>query len=205
MQIQKINPFLNYNFKQTVKITKKEEPIEEQPQYSSMPSSLAFGARVDKGLSRFYEVNADKMPSTVKKFIENLPSKEIFTPLAAQAAAFAGLAGALTIADIKNSYPEEELFQNLISPDDSKATRGILGTYRENKDLLEMCDQGILENKETPAGLPNKSRSIRCAFKPVWVGIRVRRMRESLVASANNRSISSFVPPYPSFKLSSIV
>lgn len=148
MQIQKINPFLNYNFKQTAKITKKEDPIEEQPQYSSMPSSLAFGARVDKGLSRFYEVNADKMPSTVKKFIENLPSKEIFTPLAAQAAAFAGLAGALTISDIKNSYPEEELFQNLISPDDSKATRGILGTYRENKDLLEMCDQGILENKE---------------------------------------------------------
>ena len=148
MQIQKINPFLGYSLTQTHRITKKEEQPNEQPKYSSMPSALVFGARVDKGLTRFYDVNADKMPSTVKKFIENLPSKEIFTPLTAQAAAFAGLAGALTIADIQNRYPEEELFQNLISPNDSKATRGILGTYRENKDLLEMCNQGILESNE---------------------------------------------------------
>ena len=63
---------------------------------------------------------------------------------------------------------------------------------RENKAAAATCRrrynvQSILENKETPAGLPNKSRSIRRAFKPVWVGIRVRRMRESLVASARNR------------------
>lgn len=148
MQIQKINPFLNYKVTQTPKHTKNEEAKQKEAQYTSMPYSLAFGARVDKGLSRFYETNSDRMPSTVKNFIENLPNKEIFTPLAAQAAAFAGLAGALSISDIKDNYPNEELFQNLISPDDSKATRGILGTYRENKDLLTMCDQNILANKE---------------------------------------------------------
>ena len=146
MQIQKINPFLNYKFNQTSKSQKQDEPTVEQREYATAP--VTFGARVDKGLVRFYETNAGRMPKTVKNFIEKLPNKDLITPLAAQAAAFAAIGTALSVEDIKESFPDEELFKDLSNPKESKATRGILGTYRENKELLELCNQDILTNKE---------------------------------------------------------
>ena len=90
-------------------------------------SNISFEARVDKGLERFYNVNSEKMPKTVKTFIENLDDKKAFTPLRAQAAAFAALVGIGSVAEIKENFPEEELFANLIDVDSSHATRGVLG------------------------------------------------------------------------------
>ena len=111
-------------------------------------SNISFEARVDKGLERFYNVNSEKMPKTVKTFIENLDDKKAFTPLRAQAAAFATLAGIGSVAEIKENFPEEELFANLIDVDSSHATRGVLGVYRENKELLKMFNQNILASGE---------------------------------------------------------
>lgn len=111
-------------------------------------SNISFEARVDKGLERFYNVNSEKMPKTVKTFIENLDDKKAFTPLRAQAAAFAALVGIGSVAEIKENFPEEELFANLIDVDSSHATRGVLGVYRENKELLRMFNQNILASGE---------------------------------------------------------
>lgn len=111
-------------------------------------SNISFEARVDKGLERFYNVNSEKMPKTVKTFIENLEDKKAFTPLRAQAAAFAALAVIGSVAEIKENFPEEELFANLIDVDSSHATRGVLGVYRENKELLKMFNQNILASGE---------------------------------------------------------
>lgn len=111
-------------------------------------SNISFEARVDKGLERFYNVNSEKMPKTVKTFIENLDDKKAFTPLRAQAAAFAALVGIGSVAEIKENFPEEELFANLIDVDSSHATRGVLGVYRENKELLKMFNQNILASGE---------------------------------------------------------
>lgn len=146
MLIQKITP-QNYFNKPFRTIQKSENPT--QTQYSTNPLNITFEARVDKGLTRFYETNAHRMPKTVKTYIENLTDKTSKTPLQAQAAAFSALAGITTIASIKATFEEDEdLFKDLKDPSESKATRGILNVYRENKDLLEIYDQSILANKE---------------------------------------------------------
>ena len=103
------------------------------------PSDISFQARVDKGLVRFYEVNKERMPRTVRLYIEKLPDKSVISPNRAQANAFAALADTTTITSILTAYPEEELFVDLKDPEESKATRGILSVLRENKDLFWWC------------------------------------------------------------------
>ncbi len=138
MRIQKIAilPKYNYNLNNP------------QKEGAPNPINIPFEARVDKGLTRFYETNADRMPKTVKTYIENLADKTSQTPLFAQKSAFAGLMGATSIAAVQTAFPEEELFTELKESDETKATRGILGIYRENKELLKVCEQGILNNNE---------------------------------------------------------
>ena len=94
---------------------------------------LFFGARVDKGLNRFYDENKDRMPITVRNFVEPLKYREIYTPLEAQQKAFAKLEDAKSVEDIKNAYPEEPLFDSLRDTDSVKSTRGILNSLRQNK------------------------------------------------------------------------
>lgn len=138
MRIQQIAilPRYNYNFNKS------------KHQESENSVNIAFEARVDKGLTRFYEANASRMPKTVKTYIETLTDKTSQTPLFAQKSAFAGLLGATTVAAVQSAFPEEELFAGLKEANESKATRGLLGVYRENKELLEVCEQGILNNNE---------------------------------------------------------
>lgn len=108
---------------------------------------MSFGAiRVDKGLKRFYAVNKDRMPETVKRFVARLKPEEDLTPLEVHARAFADLDLATTVDDVKRLFPEELKFQGLINPEDSKARRGILGVFGKNKELFELCEQGILED-----------------------------------------------------------
>ena len=109
---------------------------------------LSFGARVDKGLERFYEVNKTRMPVTVKDYIESLPDKKVLSPMEARRNAFEYLQYADTIDDIKGVYGNEKLFENLINPQDSKAKRGILYSIRENEELLALLNQATLKNKE---------------------------------------------------------
>ncbi len=118
-------------------------PIEIQNQYNDQ---LVFEARVDKGLTRFYEFNKDRMPITVKDYIESLSEKTI-SPLEAQKNAFKNLNLVKTIEDIKNLFPNENLFKNLIPATQTKATRGILQSVRENLELLELSGQGVLQDK----------------------------------------------------------
>ena len=148
MQILKISPLITRH-QITKQPSKPEETTEDIAKYPMASyNHLTFEARVDKGLARFYEANIDRMPSTVKKYIDTLSDKSTTTPLQAQAGAFAALAIATTVSAIKSLYPEEELFQNLTEISETKATRGILGVYRQNKELLEMCDKDILASKE---------------------------------------------------------
>lgn len=112
------------------------------------PINIPFEARVDKGLTRFYEANAGRMPQTVKTYIETIADKTLQTPLNAQKNAFAGLIGLTSVAAVQETFPDENLFSELKEADESKATRGLLGIYRENKELLKVCEQGILNNNE---------------------------------------------------------
>ena len=153
MNIQKINFSTIKNYS-VINQNKKAEPQKEGFQnYQTIPfqtayNDLTFTARVDKGLKRFYEFNKDRMPITVKTYIENLPDINSRTPLQAQAEAFAALAGAVTIAQVKELFPNEPLFTDLKTVDETNATNGILYTFRENKELLEMFGKSILKNKE---------------------------------------------------------
>ena len=153
----KINPSLyiyrNYNNHNN---DNKKENNAPQTQQATKPFELtskfndhliAFGARVDKGLERFYEANKDHMPVTVKNYIEQLNDKTPLSPTEAQKNAFAKLETAQTIEDIKTAYPDEPLFQNLINPTESKATRGLLNSVKENDELLALSNQGVLKDK----------------------------------------------------------
>ena len=108
---------------------------------------LSFTARVDKGLERFYDTNKDRMPQTVKEFVETLDDKSGITPLEAQKKAYELLEISQSIEDIKSAYPEEPLFADLINPNQSKARRGILNCLKENEELLALGNQGVLKDK----------------------------------------------------------
>ena len=108
---------------------------------------LAFTARVDKGLERFYDTNKDKMPQTVRTYVENLEDKSKITPLEAQKNAYELLEISQTIEDIKSAYPDEPLFADLINPNQSKAKRGLLNSVKENEELLALGNQGVLKDK----------------------------------------------------------
>ncbi|MBS6552411.1 MAG: hypothetical protein KH321_00530 [Clostridium sp.] len=109
---------------------------------------ISFGARVDKGLDRFYLTNKDRMPHPVRRYIENLDDKTRLTPLEAQRRAFSKLENAQNVQDIQKAFDGEKLFENLIEPEQSRATRGMLASYKENKELLELSGQGALKNNE---------------------------------------------------------
>ena len=72
---------------------------------------LSFKSRVDKGLDRFYETNKDRMPSTVRRYVEALDDKKRITPLEAQQRAFSQLKDAKSVEDIKKA---KECYDNLI-------------------------------------------------------------------------------------------
>ncbi|MBO5737826.1 hypothetical protein J6R97_00630 [bacterium] len=146
MLLNRVNPIRILDIKQNKRL---EAPNSHLKDNTTIPHDIAFESRVDKGLIRFYETNAIKMPQTVKTYIESLVDKASKTPLQAQTAAFIALTGITTIEEIKSAFPDDkELFKDLKNPEDSKATRGILGVYRENKELLKLYNQSILKNKE---------------------------------------------------------
>ena len=126
-----------------IQVNNITNPIEIQNQFNDQ---LVFEARVDKGLTRFYEFNKDRMPITVKDYIESLSEKTI-SPLEAQKNAFQNLTLAKSLEDIKNLFPKENLFKNLIPATQTKATRGILQSVKENLELLELSGQGVLQDK----------------------------------------------------------
>lgn len=109
---------------------------------------LSFGARVDKGLERFYDANKDRMPVPVRRYVENLSDKTQLTPLEAQKRAFSSLNDAITVEDIKKSFSNEHLFDKLIEPSESKARRGIIASFKENEELLALSNQGMLKSNE---------------------------------------------------------
>lgn len=148
MKITPISSIQNYKIKYENKFTNtKNDDTAGSVGYSSIPyyNTISFQARVDKGLKRFYEVNKDRMPKTLRTFVEKLPDKEMLTPLDANKLAFSALAGVTTVAGLKLAFPEEDLVQDVKDIDETKATRGILCTYRQCKDLF---DKDSLVNNE---------------------------------------------------------
>ena len=149
----KISPitFISNNIKPNYKPEKphKEDQSTETtyPTVNFLGYNIAFYGRVDKGLERFYDANKDRMPQTVKEYIENLDDKTKTSPIEAHTRAFELLEISNTIEDIKSAYPNEPLFENLINPKDSKAPRGILNSVKENEELLALSNQGILKDK----------------------------------------------------------
>ena len=139
MKISPISSIQNYKIKHENKFTNsKNDDTAGSVGYSSIPyyNTISFQARVDKNLKRFYEVNKDRMPRTLRNFVDQLPDKEMLTPLEANKLAFSALASITTVAGLKLAFPEEELVQEVKDIDETKATRGILSTYRQYKDLF---------------------------------------------------------------------
>lgn len=151
MRIEHVSTIHN-NF---IKNKKIEEPEKQKEQTRDAAYQLrskfndhmiAFKARVDKGLERFYDTNKDRMPLTVKRYVVALEDKTRLTPLQAQNRAFSKLNEAKNVKDIKKYFESEELFSDLIEPEQSKATRGILQSLKENSELLALSGESILKD-----------------------------------------------------------
>ena len=148
MKITPITLIPSYKTKSEVRNT---NPIKDDTAgsigYNNVPyyNTISFQARVDKGLKRFYEVNKDRMPNTLRKFVEQLPDLEGLTPLDANKLAFSALAGITTVAGLKLAFPDEDLISDVKDIEDSNARRGILNTYRQYKELF---DKDSLVNNE---------------------------------------------------------
>ena len=153
MNIQSIGSF--YRLNPNNQTLKKDQP---QQNYSTNPNLvlqnkfndhlISFEARVDKGLERFYEANKDRMPIPVSRYINSLEDKTRLTPLEAQKRVFMALENAETIEDIKLAFPNEDLFEDLKTPQETRATRGILRLIKEDQELLEMSGTGILKDNQ---------------------------------------------------------
>lgn len=102
--------------------------------------------RVDKGMQRFYEVNVHRMPTTLKEYLATLKDKFSITPLEAQRDAFQKLDSAENLEQIQQElFPKEELFKHLQNIGTTRATKGLLGIFREFKEVFE---NGILKKTE---------------------------------------------------------
>jgi len=110
---------------------------------------ISFGAR-GMSLERFYNVNKDRMPKTVKDHIENLPDINAQTPLEAHIEAFSLLADPeiQTADDVKFLFDEEPLFANLKSVNETKAKRGFLYEARIMEETLKEAGESILNSGE---------------------------------------------------------
>ena len=147
MQITKINFALSKNlYDKKNKINKKSD-YNMQPQFKYVSYNPSFMAtmRVDKGMERFYEFNKNRIPTTVQMYLGTVIDKFSITPLEAQKEAFKKLKIAKTVEEVQSEdfFPEEELFIYLKKIADTDARKGLLGIYREFKDIY---DNGILSS-----------------------------------------------------------
>lgn len=128
-----------YNSQAIQKQNQQTNPIKYNVNFLS-------SVRVDKSMARFYEFNFGRFPDTVMNFLNTLADKFQYSPIETQKRAFIRLNEANNIQDIKERlFPQEKLFENLKDINETNATNGILGIYREFKDLY---DNGILKSGE---------------------------------------------------------
>lgn len=132
----KILPIINFSDKKS------------RNKYQSEQGTLSFEAkaRVDKGLSRFYETNKNRMPLTLEKYISSLKDMNGISPMGALSKAFEFLNITETIKEIKELFPFEPLFSKLKNPSETKASIGILRLIKEDSELLELSGEGILKD-----------------------------------------------------------
>lgn len=136
------------NSKNTKNSASSIKPTTNPLDYHFNDYLLSFEARVDKGLPRFYEENKDRMPHTVKTYIDTLPNKRGLSPLQAQYNAYKSIVYAKTTDEIKQAYPDEELFSELKPSSDNKAKRGILYDIKLMSDDLKQGGESVLPNDE---------------------------------------------------------
>lgn len=154
-----INPLLNLSKIQTDRQSFPESSKEKTNDTPSTTANvglrskfndhmLSFKARVDKGLERFFDTNKDRMPATVRRYVNSIDDKSRLSPIEAQQRAFYKLNDAESVQDIKKFFPDEELFTDLKNPSQSKATRGLLNSVKENKELFDLYDIDALKDKK---------------------------------------------------------
>ena len=153
MNITKITPnYVNKINKTNLKDENTNKNIEEQNNSTDLVFNnnyvLPFLGRVDKSLGRFYAINKDVMPTTVAQYVRTLEDINSETPLEAQYNAFINLEDVESVEEIKQAYPNEELFKDLKPSNETKATRGLLDVIRTYKDIMELYGQTALDTNE---------------------------------------------------------
>ncbi len=109
---------------------------------------LMFTSKVDKGLERFYEFNKERMPLTLKNYIDLLDSKDGVEPIDALVNAFEGLIIADNIKDVKDYFEDEPLFQNLVPIEKTRPSKGLLYDIKVMQKDLDEYGETVLSTGE---------------------------------------------------------
>ena len=86
------------------------------------------------------------MPVTIKNYIAGVNDKNILTPMSAMRKAFEYLELATSVKDIKDMYPNEPLFKDLKSINDTKTGNGIIGLIKRDNEILSLNGESILKD-----------------------------------------------------------
>ncbi len=111
-------------------------------------NALSFKARLNRTPENFYEqeFNRNNMPDTVRNYLfEDYETRRHMPPAQLQRQAFEYIKIADTVDEVKEMYPDEPLFKNLKSFDDTKASHGILLLLRWDK---QTSNTPVFKNKE---------------------------------------------------------
>ena len=109
---------------------------------------LNFKARLNRTPENFYaqDFNIKNMPDTVRNYLmEDFDTRHHMPPAQLQREAFQYIKLADTVNDVKKIYPDEPLFKNLKSFDETKASHGILLLLRWDK---KTSNTQVFKNKD---------------------------------------------------------
>ena len=98
--------------------------------------NVSFGARLNRTPEDFYsqEFNRENMPRTVRDYLfEDYEERQHMPPAQLQREAFQWLELSDTVEDVKEMYPDEELFKDLKPFSQTNARRGTLLLLRWDK------------------------------------------------------------------------
>lgn len=125
-----LKQFNNSNKNEENKTTSVSNNISNQlTGFAYRDYNISFQARLNRTPENFYEqpFNRDNMPDTVKAYLnEDFEERHHMPPAQLQREAFQYLKIADTIQDVKDMYPDEELFKKLRTVEETKPNTGIL-------------------------------------------------------------------------------
>lgn len=157
MNIQKINFLTSTNYNNKPQKTAQNNSQNVISQYNYNPIvyrdfNINFGDRLFRSPENFFEqdFNRENMPDTMKDYLfENYEDRQHIPPAQMMKIIFNDINYAKTLEEVKDLYPDEELFANLHSMSNKKYREGILAEIN----LMREPNKTLFKNGKDDLGM----------------------------------------------------